>query len=142
MLVHAVLALTPFDADARALRDLTAVEARVLGLSDVDAAQAAAAVEHVLTHDLLQRARAAQARGSCRRETPVTLLLPDGVLVEGVVDLAFEEPGGWTVVDYKTDRDLEGDGLARYRRQVAIYAQAIATATGQNASGVILHVEI
>jgi ATP-dependent exoDNAse (exonuclease V) beta subunit len=141
VLVHAVLALMPFDADARALRELTAVEARVLGLSDVDAARAAAAVDRVLTHDLLQRARAAQARGSCRRETPVTLLLPDGVLVEGVVDLAFEEQGVWTVVDYKTDRDLDGDGHAGYQRQVAIYAQAIATATGQPTSGVILHVE-
>ena len=33
------------------------------------------------------------ARGACRRETPVTCTLPDGTLVEGVVDLAFEEHG-------------------------------------------------
>jgi ATP-dependent helicase/nuclease subunit A len=87
---------------------------------------------------LLQRARSAYDRGACRRETPVTLLTPDGVLVEGVVDLAFEENGAWTVVDYKTDRELEGDGLERYRRQVALYAHAIAGATGRPTSGVIL----
>ena len=97
-------------------------------------------VERVLAHDLLVRARAAEGRGACRRETPVTLLLPEGTLVEGVVDLAFEEQGTWTVVDYKTDRELARDDIERYRRQVAIYMHAIATATGQPASGVILQV--
>ena len=140
VLVHAVLALTPFDTDANQLRALATSEARVLGLSEVDAAQAAMNVERMLTHDLLVRARAAEARGACRRETPVTVLLPEGTLVEGVVDLAFEEQGTWTVVDYKTDRELDGDGLERYRRQVAIYIHAVATATGQPASGVILQV--
>ena len=60
------------------------------------------------------------------------------MLVEGVVDLAFEEDGAWTVVDYKTDRELEGDGLERDRRQVALYTHAIASATGKPTSGVIL----
>ena len=32
--------------------------------------------------------------------------MPDGTLVEGIVDLAFEEAGEWTVVDYKTDREI------------------------------------
>ncbi len=138
VLVHAVLALASFDADGRRLQELATTEARMLGLTEQDAAQAAAAAGRALKHDLLQRARSAYDRGACRRETPITLLTPDGVLVEGIVDLAFEENGAWTVVDYKTDRELEGDGLERYRRQVALYAHAIAGATGRPTSGVIL----
>ena len=43
-------------------------------------------------------------------------------------------------MDYKTDRELDGDGLERYRRQVALYAHAIATATARPATGVILQI--
>ena len=42
-----------------------------------------------------------------RRETPITLTLADGTIVEGVLDLAFREKHEWTVVDFKTDRELE-----------------------------------
>jgi len=84
------------------------------------------------------RARTAEARGACRRETAVTYTLPDATLVEGVVDLAFEEQGVWTVVDYKTDRELAAKGEDRYRRQVALYASAIAQATGRPASAVLI----
>ena len=112
----------------------------MLGLTDSDAAAAAASAERVLGHELLTRARAAAARGRCRRETPITLTLPDGTLVEGVVDLAFEENGAWTVVDYKTDREIRGAGEARYRRQVALYAAAIARATNAPATGVLVRI--
>ena len=112
----------------------------MLGLSDDDASAAAAVVERLMTHDVLVRARAADARGACRRETPVTCTMPDGTLVEGVVDLAFEEAGEWTVVDYKTDREIAASGEDRYRRQVALYASAIAQATGQPAHAVLMRV--
>jgi len=56
------------------------------------------------------------------------------------VDLAFEEQGAWTVVDYKTDRELAAVGEDRYRRQVALYVSAIAQATGQRARGVLVRV--
>jgi ATP-dependent exoDNAse (exonuclease V) beta subunit len=88
---------------------------------------------------LLIRARRAAERGACRRETPVTLSLDDGALLEGVVDLAFEEEEGWTVVDYKTDREIAEAG-ARYRKQVTLYAEAISRATGRNATGVLLRI--
>ena len=42
-----------------------------------------------------------------------------GEILEGVIDLAFEESGVWTVVDFKTDADIERD-LDRYRRQVSL----------------------
>jgi ATP-dependent exoDNAse (exonuclease V) beta subunit len=132
--------LTPLDADAGRLQALATAEARVLGLADEQALVAAGVVQGVLSHDLLRRAREAQGRMACRRETPVTTVWDDGALVEGVVDLAFEEGGRWTVIDYKTDRELDADSEDRYRRQVAFYAGAIARSTGQPASGVIMRV--
>ncbi len=140
LLVHDLLAEAPFAASRAALDDLAAVKARVLGLSEEEQSAAAAVVERLMTHDLLVRAGAADARGACRRETPVTLTLPDGTLIEGIVDLAFEEGGEWTVVDYKTDREIAATGEDRYRRQVALYAAAIAQATGQPAHAVLMRV--
>jgi ATP-dependent exoDNAse (exonuclease V) beta subunit len=74
----------------------------------------------------------------------VALRLEDGSLAEGVVDLAFREPaaaargaGAWTVVDFKTDRELEAR-RAEYERQVALYARAVALATGEPARAVLL----
>jgi ATP-dependent exoDNAse (exonuclease V) beta subunit len=139
-LVHAVLARAPFDAMRDALNAVAAGEARILAMDDGDASAAADVVERTLAHDLLVRARRATARGACRRETPVTLTLEDGTLVEGVVDLAFEEDGEWIVVDYKTDREIATAGEDRYRRQVALYASAIARATGARTTGVLLRI--
>jgi ATP-dependent exoDNAse (exonuclease V) beta subunit len=140
LLVHALLAQAPLDAGRGTLESLASVEARALDLSDDDVAAAVLAAERLLGHDLLRRARAAELRGACRRETPLSCTFPDGTLIEGVVDLAFEEQGSWTVVDYKTDREIAAAGEERYRRQVALYVDAIARATGQPAKGVLVRV--
>jgi ATP-dependent exoDNAse (exonuclease V) beta subunit len=137
-LVHAVLAEVPFDASEDNLRAAAEVEARVLGLTPEDAHAAALAAARVLGHEFFARVRAAAQRGTCRREVPVTLTLEGNALVEGVVDLAFEEDGAWVVVDYKTDREIAGVGEERYRRQVAFYAEAISRATGADATGVLV----
>jgi len=137
-LVHATLAVVPLDADRSTIEALAAVQSRVLAASEPETAEAVEVVGRVLAHPLLARARAADAAGSCRRESPVTLSVADGSFVEGVVDLAFLEAGEWTIVDYKTDRDFAGTDEAQYRRQVALYAAAIARATGQPARGVLI----
>jgi len=85
----------------------------------------------VLAHPLLQSARVADAAGKCRREVPVTLALGDGRLLEGVVDLAFEQDGTWMVVDFKTDDD-PSSGLEAYRTQVALYAASLARAASSS----------
>ena len=66
----------------------------------------------------------------------------DGRVIEGTVDVAFREDGVWTVVDYKTDREIgETGGAAEvYRRQVALYARMIARATGERAQAVLMRV--
>jgi ATP-dependent exoDNAse (exonuclease V) beta subunit len=137
-LVHAVLARVPFDAGRPTIADLSAVESRILGLGEADTSAAAALVERVLSHDVVRRAHGAHLRGQCRRETPLTYRLPDGTLLEGVVDLAFQHDDEWTVVDYKTDREIAAVGEVPYRRQVALYASAISNATGLRCHGVIL----
>ena len=138
--MHAVLAKAPLDATRDVLDDVAAFEARLLAMDDADATAAVDVVERVLAHELLGRARRAAARTPGRRETPVTLTLDDGTLVEGVVDLAFEEDGAWTVVDYKTDREIASEGEEQYCRQLSLYASAIERATGAPASGVLVRI--
>jgi len=129
LLVHSLLAHAPFDALPHDLEGLAAAEARLLGLDEQTASRAARAVERAFAHDVVRRARAAAERGQCRRESPISWTLADNTTIEGVVDLAFEEAARWHVVDFKTDRELDAEGEERYRRQVSIYAAAIARAT-------------
>lgn len=140
VLVHAVLAQVPLDATSSALDEIARLEARMLGLAAGEANAAAAIVGRVLSHGIAARARAASLSGRCRRETPVTYTLPDGTLIEGVVDLAFEERGRWCVVDYKTDREIGKTGEKDYRRQVALYAAAISLATGSPTDAYLVRV--
>ncbi|HZR26373.1 MAG TPA: 3'-5' exonuclease, partial [Vicinamibacterales bacterium] len=139
-LVHELLATAPFDAPRDVLSNMAVAEARELGVADEDVATAVRVVERALAHDILRRAHVAEARGACRRETPVTYVVADGTLVEGIVDLAFECDGSWTVVDYKTDFEIAAEGEDKYRRQVTLYASAIARATGKSVDAVILRV--
>src|SRR5262249_17401777 len=85
-LVHALLAAVPLAADASAIAALAAVLGRIVSATPQEVSAAAGRVEGLLRHDMLDRARRAERRGQCRRETPVTLTLADGTLVEGVVD--------------------------------------------------------
>ncbi len=107
---------------------------RLLGATPEEIAAAASAVSAALGHPLLLRAARSLA---LRRETPLLLRLPDGVLAEGVVDLAFREADGWTVVDFKTDREIEAQ-RASYEAQVRLYARAVSAATGEPARGALL----
>lgn len=138
-LVHAVLANVPLDATPATIEPVAALHARILGADDGERDGCVRVVAAVLAHPLFERARAAQAAGRCRRETPVTMRLEEGELIDGVVDVAFEEEGRWTVVDVKTDVDIEGR-LPAYQRQVALYAEAVSRATGQPAEAVLFTV--
>ncbi len=95
-----------------------------------------ALVARVRASELWRRAERTDARQS---EVPFALERPErgsGVrrLVEGVIDLAFREPDGWVIVDYKTDVGDDPDFPRRrraYRRQVDLYAKCWETLTGE-----------
>ena len=57
------------------------------------------------------------------------------------IDLAFREDSsefdGWTVVDFKTDREFE-ETSDQYIAQVRIYSEAVAAATKAPARGMLL----
>jgi ATP-dependent exoDNAse (exonuclease V) beta subunit len=137
ILVHAVLATVALDADASAIADAARIQGRIAAATEEEIAAARDAAAAALAHPLLARARAA---ARTLRETEVMLREEDGTILEGVVDLAFFEPGaGYTVVDFKTDVEMAPRKEA-YALQVAAYARAIAAATGEPATGVLLAV--
>ncbi len=133
VLVHAVLAEVPFDADAGAIAATAHVQARMLGASENDEKHAAAAAIAALRHPLVREAAAAEHR----RESPIVLREPDGTLVEGVLDLAFRRGEAWIVVDFKTDHELD-EAKAAYEAQVRLYARAVSEATGKPAEAALL----
>jgi ATP-dependent exoDNAse (exonuclease V) beta subunit len=137
-LVHAILATVPLSVDSAMIDKVAALHGRILGANTEEISSAGAAVQSVLKHELLLRAAECERHGRCRREVPVTLVENDSLL-EGVVDLAFEESGSWTIVDFKTDEELEAL-LDRYKRQVSLYANAVGKATQKTASAFILRI--
>lgn len=76
-----------------------------------------------------------------RRELPFGILLaaneyyPDAgeetIFVQGVADALFRNEVGWTLIDYKTDRKVDGQTLReRYQVQIDLYRRAIEKLTG------------
>jgi ATP-dependent exoDNAse (exonuclease V) beta subunit len=138
-LVHAVLASVPLDAGREEVNAVATLQGRILGATPDEVASAASVVEATLQHPVMLRARRASKISQCRREAPITLKTSDGTVVDGVVDIAFLDEGEWTIVDFKTDRELE-HRLHNYVRQVSLYARAIALATEQNVSAFLMRV--
>jgi ATP-dependent exoDNAse (exonuclease V) beta subunit len=116
------------------------LQGRLVGATEPEIEAAVETVAAALAHPVMRRA-ANVAASDLRRETPILMRREDGTLLEGVVDLAFREEAadfdGWTVVDFKTNREFE---LSRseYTAQVAYYAQAIKKATNSSVSGILL----
>ncbi|MGH2798862.1 MAG: PD-(D/E)XK nuclease family protein, partial [Thermoleophilaceae bacterium] len=82
--------------------------------------------------------RRAVASGRYWREVPLGAKV-DGTVLEGFVDLLYEEDGGLSVVDYKTDQlsapEVEAR-LAEYGMQGGAYAVLVEKATRRAVSGV------
>jgi ATP-dependent helicase/nuclease subunit A len=138
ILVHAVLQAVDFRATDEDVAMAAKAQGRLLNAPEVEVEAAADATVRALLHPLLRRAERA---GVCRREAPIVTRMPDGSLVEGVLDLAFRDMDAqgalWTIVDFKTDIDI-ASRLKEYERQVSLYAQAVTVATGERAEGVLL----
>ena len=79
----------------------------------------------------------AAKNGLLSREQPFVMALPacrvwpqtaaeDPVLVQGIIDVFWEEEDGIVVLDYKTDRVKTAEELlARYRAQLLLYGEAL-----------------
>ena len=139
-LVHAVLSVVDLNSDAKGVQAIAELQGRLLGATSVEITAANDTVTRALAHPLLRRAAAASLAGRCRRETPIAMRLDDGMIVEGIVDLAFvdeTDPATWIVIDFKTDFEIAGM-LDEYREQVALYALAISRATKLGVKVVLL----
>jgi len=140
-LVHALLASIDLNAGADAIQASAAINGRLVGANEEEIKAAIVTVCAALSNPILQRAAASARKGQLRRETPVLLTLDDGSLVEGVVDLTFREDTpdfiGWTVLDFKTDREF-ATSSDRYTAQVSAYSEAIQAATGLLSRGIVL----
>ncbi len=79
--------------------------------------------------------------GKLWREVPVAVPVGKGVL-DGFIDLLFQEDDGLVVVDYKTDYidagEREEQAVGRYRLQAGSYALAIRWATGKPVKEIVL----
>ena len=91
--------------------------------------------EYVMS-DIGRRAVKAYEAGNLKREQPFVYIDDEsiGQLVQGVIDMYFEEDGGLVIVDYKTDRVSRKDGkdvlIKRYSIQLDYYAKALSQITG------------
>ena len=138
-LVHAVLSTVALDSNRAGIEKAARVQGRIFGATEEEAMAATETVTRALSHPLMKRAAAAGKEGRCRREVTIALKLDHGLIVEGVVDLTFQEKTGdpWIVIDYKTDFEVKGR-LEEYQKQIALYALAIARSTGLEARPVLL----
>ncbi len=118
-LVHTIL--RDVSLDGKDIDQLAKVHGRIFGATAQEIEHAASAVAAALKHPLLERARQSK---TCRRELPILLKLEDNRILEGVIDLAFEENGTWHVVDFKTDTEL-GPNRKRYENQLRWYCLAL-----------------
>lgn len=85
----------------------------------------------------------AMDNGSVRREQPFVFEY-EGQLIQGIIDLYFEEDGELVLVDYKTDRVMKGEAgkkelVKRYAIQLDYYAKALAQLTGKKVKEKIIY---
>ncbi|GAB3488137.1 UvrD-helicase domain-containing protein [Flexivirga lutea] len=98
----------------------------------------AALARNALTHSLVRHA----AGRRNWREMYVATPLEGGQILEGIIDLLFEEDdGSLVIVDYKTDQVPEAALAARtafYKPQIDAYRRMVETATGRSVSRCLL----
>lgn len=116
-------------------------------------------VSFIRTQDILgflnctagRRMRACALAGKLKKEQPFVLgvsareLYPgeqegELILVQGIIDVYFEEPDGIVVLDYKTDKADNAKELAdKYHAQLDYYGKALAQMTGKRVKEKIIY---
>ncbi len=141
--VHGVLQHADLrDPEGDDVASLARWQASVEGLADDAVALVEAKARAALRSDLVQRAVSSDGvHRELHVAVPADVLLgrpghdADPELVEGFVDLCFEDDGGLVVVDYKTDdvptQAAVDAALERYAPQGAVYALLLEAVTGR-----------
>lgn len=106
---------------------------------------------HFLETDLAQRMKRAETNGSLHREQPFVLGISadrlgqefpaeETVLIQGIIDVFFEEEDGIVLLDYKTDTvSAMGELWNRYETQLDYYSEALEKLTGKPVKERILY---
>jgi ATP-dependent helicase/nuclease subunit A len=128
--VHQVLEWVDLgSASADDVQRIAAARAPFYGLDEESGRRAGEAAAAALALPVMARARDARR---IWRELPLSF--PDGSdLVEGVIDLVFEEEGGLVIVDYKTDGITAEQAVAQaahHAPQLQLYGRGLAQAWG------------
>lgn len=106
-----------------------------------------------LTTPICERMRQAESKGKIYKEQQFVLGVranqvqedfssEDVVLIQGIIDVYFEEEDGFVLVDYKTDYLLEGQEellVQRYHKQLDYYAMAIERLRGKRVKEKIIY---
>ena len=133
-LIHLLLEAAMTDHQNLDLRPLAQASLEDAGIDPMLAPRVVDIVNRVKASKIWTRA---QAASRVLVEVPFQRHLPDRdlqTLERGVIDLAFRDLYGWTIVDYKTDRvapDNVEPWLERYRPQIVAYADAFAALSGE-----------
>ena len=100
---------------------------------------------------LAARMARADSEGKLKREQPFVMGLPasrlgeefpdsEQVLIQGIIDVFFEEDGKIVVADYKTDVIKRPEELVlRYQTQLDYYEEALSRLTGKNVTQKIIY---
>lgn len=108
---------------------------------------------HFLTSQTAKRMRMAEKEDRISRETQFVVGIPakelyqeseseERILLQGVIDVYFEEDGKLILLDYKTDSVLEGQEellILRYKKQFELYKMALEKMTGKTVGEMILY---
>ena len=103
--------------------------------------------------DVAKRMQAADVLGNLHKESQFIMGIParamdeadsdEPILIQGIIDVWFEEDGEIVLVDYKTDRVSETDGEQelkdRYQIQMIYYAQALQQITGKRVKESVIY---
>jgi len=104
-----------------------------------------------LQTDLAKRMSEASKRGTLYLEQPFVLSVAanevregfpsdERILVQGVIDVYFEENGKLVLMDYKTDRvDSEEELIARYKTQLDYYSQALSRLENKDVAEIYIY---
>ncbi len=142
--MHRVLECYDFTKDADSLKEQMAwMEEQGRIEKDMLALVSFSALRTFLETSLGQRMHRASCAGKLYKEKPFVMGKParevleessseEMLLIQGIIDVFFEEEDGLVLLDYKTDHVRNGKELAeRYRTQMELYAEAMECALFQ-----------